>query len=349
MQERLPIWIGGGGEKVTLRICAEHADGWNVPFIPPDVWAHKAKVLDEHCERIGRDPASITKSVNVGMAFTDEELRAQFGAMANYVKPGVLSGSVQEMVDKVSGYVDAGAEWVILAMRAPFDRDGLERFAAEVLPAVRGLTEQRRELFRWVVAAFMDGPMVTATSEFAVREARLATVRPMHTVVRVAPFRRPVTSGGDAATVSHDERTPERSRDDACRAADVERLRETQGDDAGDSCVARDAAQCFGRQPADVRGVGVHSPRQIDTAPTLEYLDVRDHVHLRSSRPQGAVGKVCHAHSAQIDERVGAALRGGSVLGDCGRVHRCVQRGQHHLSRLLVEQAVDRNHSVEQV
>ncbi len=101
MQERLPIWVGGGGEKVTLRICAEHADGWNVPFIPPDVWAHKAKVLDEHCERIGRDPASITKSVNVGMAFTDEELRAQFGAMANYVKPGVLSGSVQEMVDKV--------------------------------------------------------------------------------------------------------------------------------------------------------------------------------------------------------------------------------------------------------
>ena len=125
VQERLPIWVGGGGEKVTLRICAEHADGWNVPFIPPDVWAHKAKVLDEHCERIGRDPASITKSVNVGMAFTDEELRAQFGAMANYVKPGVLSGSVQEMVDKVSGYVDAGAAWVILAMRAPFDRDGL--------------------------------------------------------------------------------------------------------------------------------------------------------------------------------------------------------------------------------
>ena len=137
VQARLPIWVGGGGEKVTLRICAEHADGWNVPFIPPDVWAHKAKVLDEHCERLGRDPASITKSVNVGMAFTDEELRAQFGAMANYVKPGVLSGSVQEMVDKVSGYVDAGAAWVILAMRAPFDRDGLERFAAEVLPTVR--------------------------------------------------------------------------------------------------------------------------------------------------------------------------------------------------------------------
>ena len=137
VQARLPIWIGGGGEKVTLRIAAQHADGWNVPFIAPDAWAHKARVLDEHCASVGRDPAEIVKTVNVGMAFTDEELKRQFGPMSNYVKPGVLSGSVQEMVDKVGAYVEAGAQWVILAMRAPFDRDGLERFAAEVIPAVR--------------------------------------------------------------------------------------------------------------------------------------------------------------------------------------------------------------------
>jgi alkanesulfonate monooxygenase SsuD/methylene tetrahydromethanopterin reductase-like flavin-dependent oxidoreductase (luciferase family) len=138
VQERLPIWIGGGGEKVTLRICAEHADGWNVPFVAPDAWAHKAKLLDEHCDAVGRDSSTLLKSVNVGMAFTDEELKRQFGPMSEYVKPGVLSGSVQEMVDKVAGYVDAGAGQVNLAMRAPFDRDGLERFAAEVLPAIRG-------------------------------------------------------------------------------------------------------------------------------------------------------------------------------------------------------------------
>jgi F420-dependent oxidoreductase-like protein len=138
VQARLPIWVGGGGEKVTLRIAAQHADGWNVPFIAPDAWAHKAQVLDEHCASVGRDPSEIVKTVNVGMAFTDEELKRQFGPMSNYVKPGVLSGSVQEMVDKVAGYVSAGAQWVILAMRAPFDRDGLERFAAEVIPAVRG-------------------------------------------------------------------------------------------------------------------------------------------------------------------------------------------------------------------
>jgi len=138
VQARLPIWVGGGGEKVTLRIAAQYADGWNVPFIAPDAWAHKAQVLDEHCASVGRDPSEIVKTVNVGMAFTDEELKRQFGPMSNFVRPGVLSGSVQEMVDKVGAYVSAGAQWVILAMRAPFDRDGLERFAAEVIPAVRG-------------------------------------------------------------------------------------------------------------------------------------------------------------------------------------------------------------------
>jgi F420-dependent oxidoreductase-like protein len=138
VQERLPIWIGGGGERKTLRIAAQYADGWNVPFIPPEEWARKAGVLAEHCATVGRDPAAITKSVNVGMAFTEEELRRQFGPMSNYVKPGVLSGSVQAMVDKVGAYVDAGAAMVILALRAPFDRDGLERFANDVMPAVRG-------------------------------------------------------------------------------------------------------------------------------------------------------------------------------------------------------------------
>jgi F420-dependent oxidoreductase-like protein len=136
-QDRLPIWVGGGGEKVTLRIAAQHADGWNVPFVAPDAWAHKASVLDQHCERLGRDPAEITKTVNVGMAFSEEELTEQFGKLANAVRPGVFTGGVQEMVDKAAAYCSAGAQYLILAMRAPFDRDGLERFAAEVIPAIR--------------------------------------------------------------------------------------------------------------------------------------------------------------------------------------------------------------------
>ena len=137
LQSPMPIWVGGGGERVTLRLAAQYADGWNVPFIAPDAWAHKSEVLDEHCASLGRDPATIERGVNVGMAFSDDELRTQFGHLSDFVRPGVLTGSVPEMVDRVGAYADAGADWVILAMRAPFDRDGLERFAAEVLPQLR--------------------------------------------------------------------------------------------------------------------------------------------------------------------------------------------------------------------
>jgi F420-dependent oxidoreductase-like protein len=133
-QARLPLWIGGGGERVTLRLAARHADGWNVPFLAPDDYARKVGVLDEHCAREGRDPAAITRAVNVGLAADEQSLAAQFGGLARFLRPGVLMGSPQEIVDRVGAYRDAGAEWVIVAVRAPFDLDGLDRFAADVLP-----------------------------------------------------------------------------------------------------------------------------------------------------------------------------------------------------------------------
>ena len=133
-QARLPLWIGGGGERVTLRIAAQHADGWNVPFVPPDVYAHKVQVLHEHCDRLGRDPVSIEKSVNLTVAWTDEELRERFGGMADWIRPSALTGTAQEMVDRIGEYVESGAQWVNIALRAPFDYDGLDRFAGEVLP-----------------------------------------------------------------------------------------------------------------------------------------------------------------------------------------------------------------------
>jgi F420-dependent oxidoreductase-like protein len=135
VQERLPLWIGGGGERVTLRIAAQHADGWNVPFIPPDAYRHKVEVLHEHCDRLDRDPATIEKSVNLTLAWSDDELRERFGGMADWIRPSALTGSSAEMVDRVGEYAEAGADWVIVALRAPFDVDGLDRFATEVMPA----------------------------------------------------------------------------------------------------------------------------------------------------------------------------------------------------------------------
>ncbi len=61
---RLPILIGGGGEKVTLRITAEHADVWHY-FGSPEEMAHKGQVLDSHCANVGRDPSEIERSVGI--------------------------------------------------------------------------------------------------------------------------------------------------------------------------------------------------------------------------------------------------------------------------------------------
>src|SRR5215218_2357418 len=129
VQARLPIWIGGGGEKRTLRIAARYADAWNVPFVDPPTFAAKREVLHRHCDDVGRDPTEIRCAVNVGLAWTDESLVQQFGALAPRVRPGVLGGSVQEVVDRVGEYVAAGADQVNLALRAPFDVDALEQFS----------------------------------------------------------------------------------------------------------------------------------------------------------------------------------------------------------------------------
>ncbi|MCX6522499.1 MAG: TIGR03560 family F420-dependent LLM class oxidoreductase [Actinobacteria bacterium] len=129
LQDKLPIWIGGGGEKRTLKIAARHADGWNVPFISPDEFARKNAVLDQHCADVGRDPSDIKRAINTGLAFTEESLQQQFGAIAEFVRPGVLTGTDEQVLDTIGRYVDAGADQVNIALRAPFDLDAIERLS----------------------------------------------------------------------------------------------------------------------------------------------------------------------------------------------------------------------------
>ena len=81
VQDPLPILIGGGGEKVTLRIVAQHAHMWN-GFGDPDRAAEKCRILDEHCRRLGRDPSEIERSIG-GIQSADEDL------LDAYVEAGV--------------------------------------------------------------------------------------------------------------------------------------------------------------------------------------------------------------------------------------------------------------------
>jgi len=136
-QQHLPLWVGGQGERVTLKLVARHADGWNAPFVSVDTFRHKRGVLEAHCADADRDPADITRSLNLALAWREEDLRAQFGNTAEFMRGSVLTGTTQEVVDRIGEYVDAGADQINVAMRAPFDVAGLERFAAEVLPQFR--------------------------------------------------------------------------------------------------------------------------------------------------------------------------------------------------------------------
>lgn len=76
MQEKLPLMVGGGGEKLTLRIAAKYADEWNV-WGDVDTLIHKMRILDQHCEAVGRDPAEIERSA-VALLFLTDNLMQQF-------------------------------------------------------------------------------------------------------------------------------------------------------------------------------------------------------------------------------------------------------------------------------
>jgi alkanesulfonate monooxygenase SsuD/methylene tetrahydromethanopterin reductase-like flavin-dependent oxidoreductase (luciferase family) len=144
LQPRLRLWIGGQGEKRTLRAVARYADGWNAPYLDPGQWKEKNLVLDEWCAREKRDPKAIIRTVNLGLAIGADERRAKeqeaklqsmFGALTEYVKPGHLVGTPPQVRDRLGAYQRAGAQWVILALRAPFDWEGLDLFIREVMPA----------------------------------------------------------------------------------------------------------------------------------------------------------------------------------------------------------------------
>ncbi|GAC1534126.1 MAG: LLM class flavin-dependent oxidoreductase [Acidimicrobiales bacterium] len=131
---RLPLLIGGGGEKVTLRIAARWADEWNV-WGTPDVLRHKGGVLDRHCEQIGRDPSTISRSAQALLFLSTDEAWLEERRKAPSPMPTMI-GNVQQVVEQVGAYRDAGVDELIIpdfTLGSPArSRDTLDLFLTEV-------------------------------------------------------------------------------------------------------------------------------------------------------------------------------------------------------------------------
>ncbi len=90
-----PLWVGGKGDRL-LRVVAGHADGWNAAWIwTPEAWQERNAVLAEECDRAGRDPASVTRSVGLYALVGEDEadLARRFERLRRMSPPGVLDGA----------------------------------------------------------------------------------------------------------------------------------------------------------------------------------------------------------------------------------------------------------------
>jgi F420-dependent oxidoreductase-like protein len=121
---RVPIMIGGGGERKTLRLVAQYADATNV-FGGPEMIHHKYDVIREHCEAIGRDP--------------DEIERSTLQSVRLALEPGGKGESPQAVVDRFGELSDAGAQTVIFSVADVWDPRAIEVLGGDVVPAVHAL------------------------------------------------------------------------------------------------------------------------------------------------------------------------------------------------------------------
>ena len=115
---RVPIMVGGGGERRTLRLVAQYADAANV-FGGPEAIAHKFEVLRRHCADVGRNPDEIERTTLQSV---------------NFERHGPA-----EVVDRFGELADAGAQQIIFNLAGVADPRTLERVERELMPQVREL------------------------------------------------------------------------------------------------------------------------------------------------------------------------------------------------------------------
>jgi F420-dependent oxidoreductase-like protein len=142
------LMIGGGGERVTLRIVARHANHWNV-WGGPQVLARKSAILAEHCAAVGRDPKTITRSVNMALLITDKKdeveqlartIETRMGRHAADARDTCLAGTPEQIRERLHQLQAAGCGLLFIpTMFRPLPdlRRDLDRFIADVVPAFR--------------------------------------------------------------------------------------------------------------------------------------------------------------------------------------------------------------------
>lgn len=138
-----PVLVGGGGEKLTLRVVAKHADYWNIPSASPAVFDKKLNVLKEHCDAVGRDFDNIGVVGHNWIVLADETEKAheRYEELQSDTEDGLtprtehrgLVGTAAEVTETLEEYRELGVEQFIIKPPKGDDRT-LERFVDDVLP-----------------------------------------------------------------------------------------------------------------------------------------------------------------------------------------------------------------------
>ncbi|CAB4362442.1 MAG: TIGR03560 family F420-dependent LLM class oxidoreductase [Actinobacteria bacterium] len=138
-----PIWIGGGGEQLTLRVVARHADCSNFGG-KPDEWARKREILKGHCAAVGRDEETIRKTWSPEMFIRESEAeiiaggtRSSWGEPFESWRDGNLVGTPEQVAEKIQRYLDLGCTGFIPWCSDYPSTETLELFATKVMPNFR--------------------------------------------------------------------------------------------------------------------------------------------------------------------------------------------------------------------
>lgn len=137
VQAHVPLLVGGGGERVTLKIAARFADEWNVWGLPPTLQS-KGAILDQHCETVGRDPKAIQRSAVALLALTDDQAEVERTRASG--RP-VIAGNADQVRATIQEYVDANVQEIIIPDfnlgRGEAKRERMDRFIQEIAPQFR--------------------------------------------------------------------------------------------------------------------------------------------------------------------------------------------------------------------